>query len=51
VACGPDVKAHLEAFAPYVEAGFDEIYVADIGPHYREMIAMYGEEVLPRMRS
>ncbi|HEY3001853.1 MAG TPA: TIGR03557 family F420-dependent LLM class oxidoreductase [Kribbellaceae bacterium] len=51
VACGPDVKAHLEAFAPYVEAGFDEIYVADIAPRYREMIAMYGEEVLPRLRS
>jgi G6PDH family F420-dependent oxidoreductase len=48
--CGPDVDRHVEAFKPYVEAGFDEIYVAAIGPHYREMISTFGKEVIPAVR-
>jgi G6PDH family F420-dependent oxidoreductase len=50
VTCGPDAGAHLKAFTPYVEAGFDEIYVSDIGPHYEEMLTVYGKEVLPELR-
>lgn len=48
--CGPDVERHIEAFAPYVDAGFEEIYVADIGPHYQDMIKRFGAEVLPAVR-
>ena len=48
--CGPDLERHVEAFTPYVEAGFEEIYVANIGPHYRDMIARFGAEVLPAVR-
>ena len=51
VTCGPDVDAHVEALLPAVEAGFDEVYVATMGPHYAEMIAAYGEHVLPALRS
>ena len=50
VVCGPDPKAHVDAFAPYVDAGFDEIYVANMGPHYADMLRMYGERVLPGLR-
>jgi hypothetical protein len=49
--CGPDIQMHVEAFTPYVEAGFDEIYVANMGPHYAEMIRAFGAEVLPEVRS
>lgn len=49
--CGPDVDRHAAAFVPYLDAGFDEIYVAAIGPHYREMIRAFGAEVLPAVRS
>jgi hypothetical protein len=28
----PKAETHLDAFTPYVEAGFDELYVANIGP-------------------
>ena len=48
--CGPDVERHVEAFDPYVEAGYDEVYVSNMGPHYREMLRMYGDEVLPALR-
>ena len=42
---------HVEAFTPFVEAGFDEIYVANMGPHYADMIQAYGKEVLPAVRA
>ncbi len=48
--CGPDLEAHRRAFDPFLETGFDEIYVADIGPHYADMIRAYGSEVLPDVR-
>jgi G6PDH family F420-dependent oxidoreductase len=51
VTCGPDVDAHVEALLPAVEAGFEEVYVANMGPHYADMIEAYGEHVLPALRS
>jgi G6PDH family F420-dependent oxidoreductase len=49
--CGPDLQTHVEAFSPFVEAGFDEVYVANMGPHYQQMIQAYGKEVLPTLRA
>ena len=51
VVCGPDLERHVDVFAPYVDAGYDEVYVANMGPHYEEMIRAYGEKVLPALRS
>ena len=34
----------------YVDAGFDEVYVANMGPHYLDMIEAYGRDVLPQLR-
>ena len=28
--CGPDAAVHVGAFNPYVAAGFDDIYVANM---------------------
>ena len=50
VVCGRDATQHAEAFEPYLNAGFDEIYVANMGPHYADMIRMYGDKVLPKLR-
>jgi G6PDH family F420-dependent oxidoreductase len=50
-AFGPDVAEHVEAFTPFVEAGFDDVYVANMGPHYADMLAAYGSDVLPELRS
>jgi G6PDH family F420-dependent oxidoreductase len=49
--CGPDLQMHVEAFTPFVEAGFDEIFVANMGPHYKDMIQAYGKDVLPAVRA
>jgi hypothetical protein len=48
---GPDVDRHIESFGPYLDAGFEEIYVANIGPHYADMIKRFGAEVLPAVRA
>jgi G6PDH family F420-dependent oxidoreductase len=50
VVCGNDAARHRDAFAPYTEAGFDEVYVANMGPHFRQMISFYGEHVLPDLQ-
>lgn len=50
VTCGPGADAHLAAFKPYIEAGFDEIYVANMGPHCIDMMKLYRDEVLPELR-
>ena len=47
VVAGPDPEAHLAQVDSYREAGYDELYVANMGPHYRDMIEFYGKEILP----
>ena len=50
VTCGSDVDEHVAALQEYVDAGFDEIYVAQMGPDQEGMIRFYEREVLPRLR-
>ena len=47
---GRDVDTHVEAFQPFAEAGFDEVYVSNMGPHHRQFFDLYRDEVLPRLR-
>lgn len=48
--CGPDPEVHLEAIRSYVDAGFDEIYVNQIGGEQDAFFDFYAKEVLPRLR-
>jgi G6PDH family F420-dependent oxidoreductase len=50
VTAGSDPGQHAKAFQPYLDAGFDEIYVANMGPNYAAMLKAYGRDVLPRLR-
>jgi G6PDH family F420-dependent oxidoreductase len=47
VACGPDAARAAESIAAYVDAGFDEIYIAQMGPDQQGGIRFLAEEVLP----
>jgi G6PDH family F420-dependent oxidoreductase len=47
VPCGPDPDVHLEAIGKFVDAGYDEVYVAQIGPQQQEFFEFYAEHVLP----
>ena len=50
ITTGPDIEAHVKAYDPFLDAGFDEIYVANMGPEYAAMLRAYGSDVLPALR-
>ena len=50
VTCGTDPEEHAAAVREYIEAGFDEVYVSQMGPDQEGMIRFYESEVLPRLR-
>ena len=49
--CGPDPEEHAAALQAYVDAGFDEIHVGQIGPGHDGFIDFYAREILPRFHS
>lgn len=46
VVAGNDPDRHREQIQEYADAGYDELYVANMGPHFLEMIDFYGKHVL-----
>jgi G6PDH family F420-dependent oxidoreductase len=51
LSCGPDVEAHVEAIRPYVEAGFTEVAIVQIGGGHQEaFIRWAAQEFLPALR-
>jgi hypothetical protein len=50
VPCGPDPERHIKAVTAYADAGFDELYIQQIGPDQDAFFAAYREHVLPRVR-
>ena len=49
VACGPDPERHAAAIRPYLEAGFDEVYVSQMGDVTEEFFRFLRGEVEPRL--
>ena len=47
VACGPDPERAAQSIKEYVDAGFDEVYVAQMGPRQAEGLRFLSEQVLP----
>ncbi|WJV50552.1 LLM class F420-dependent oxidoreductase [Streptomyces flavofungini] len=47
--CGDDVDEHVGAVKAYTDAGFDEVYVGQIGPDQQGFFDFYRSEVLPRL--
>jgi G6PDH family F420-dependent oxidoreductase len=50
VPCGPDLDRHIEQIKAYEEAGFDELYIQQIGPDQQRFFEIYAAEVLPRFK-
>jgi G6PDH family F420-dependent oxidoreductase len=48
VPCGPDTERIVATFQEFADAGFDELYVQQIGPRQEEFFAMLERDVLPR---
>ena len=48
VPCGPDLDRHVEVIQRYADAGFDELYIQQVGPEQERFFEVYAKEVLPR---
>jgi G6PDH family F420-dependent oxidoreductase len=52
LACGPDVEEHVEKIRPFIDAGFTEIALVQIGAESQERFISWAErELLPALRS
>jgi G6PDH family F420-dependent oxidoreductase len=49
VPCGPDPEAHVETIRTFAEAGFDHVYVHQIGPDQEGFFRFYRSEIMPRL--
>ncbi|MGK5545937.1 TIGR03557 family F420-dependent LLM class oxidoreductase [Streptomyces sp. URMC 127] len=49
VTCGDDLDAHLAAIGAYAAAGFDTVYINQIGPDQRGFFDFYRSKVLPQL--
>jgi alkanesulfonate monooxygenase SsuD/methylene tetrahydromethanopterin reductase-like flavin-dependent oxidoreductase (luciferase family) len=45
-----DLEEHAAALQAYVDMGFDEIYLHNVGRNQPEFIQAFGERVLPRLK-
>jgi G6PDH family F420-dependent oxidoreductase len=48
VPCGPDLELHARAIQQYADAGFDELYIGQIGDEQDAFFDAYAREILPR---
>jgi hypothetical protein len=49
VPCGPDVDRIVETLRQFADAGFDEVYVQQIGERQSEFFDVLSRDVLPRV--
>jgi coenzyme F420-dependent glucose-6-phosphate dehydrogenase len=49
VVCGPDPDRHVAAIREYEEAGYDHVYVHQIGPDQEGFFDFYEKAVLPQL--
>lgn len=50
IICGPDPERHLAGLHKFVKAGFDHVYIHQIGPDQAGFIRFYQKEILPSFR-
>jgi len=50
IVCGPDPERHRAAIQEYVDAGYDHVYVHQVGPDQDGFFDFYEREVLPSFR-
>jgi coenzyme F420-dependent glucose-6-phosphate dehydrogenase len=47
--CGPDPDKHLHAIRKYITAGFDHIFVHQIGPNQESFMEFYEQRIFPEI--
>jgi G6PDH family F420-dependent oxidoreductase len=49
VACGPDPERHIDVIRKYADAGYDAVFIHQIGPDQDGFLRFYADEVLPKL--
>jgi coenzyme F420-dependent glucose-6-phosphate dehydrogenase len=49
IACGPDPEVHVAKVRPYLEAGFDHVYIHQVGADQAGFLTFADRELLPRL--
>ena len=49
IPCGPDPEPYVKAIKEYEQAGFDELYLQQIGPRQEEFFQFLNRELRPRL--
>jgi G6PDH family F420-dependent oxidoreductase len=49
IACGPDPMVHLESIYKFVNAGYDHVYIHQIGPDQEGFFRFFEQELLPQL--
>ncbi len=50
IVCGPDPERHVAAIREYIDAGYDHVYVHQVGPDQNGFFDFYERSVLPELR-
>jgi G6PDH family F420-dependent oxidoreductase len=50
IICGPDPERHIAGVKEFVDAGYDHVYLHQIGPDQEGFFRFYEHEVLPKLR-
>jgi G6PDH family F420-dependent oxidoreductase len=49
VVCGPDPERHIAKIQNYLEAGYDHVYIHQVGHDQEGFFHFYEREILPRL--
>ena len=49
VVCGPDPEPHVAQIREFADAGFDHVYIHQVGPDQDGFFEFYEQEILPRV--
>lgn len=50
VVCGPDPERYKAKIRECIEAGYDHVYIHQVGPEQEQCIEFYQREILPYLQ-
>ena len=50
IVCGPDANKHLDKIQEFADAGYECIYIHQVGPDQEGFLGFYGQEILPNFQ-
>ncbi len=50
IVCGPDPQRHLDKINKFVEAGYDQVYIHQVGPDQEGFFRFYQKEIIPKFQ-